>query len=85
MCHHSVLDAHESSAAAAARVVGSGGSEANFNPGTTIRVKVQLQDGSTDAPTCITDGFTLESNNLGLNKCKSAGGKTPAITFTESN
>ncbi len=62
-----------------------GGSEVEFNPGTKIAVKVQLNDGSTNAPTCITDGFTLESNNLGLNKCKVAGGKKPSITFTESN
>ena len=62
-----------------------GGSEAEFNPGTKIKVKVQLQDGSTNAPTCITDGFTLESNNLGLNTCKAAGGKKPSITFSESN
>jgi len=62
-----------------------GGSEAVFNAGTKIRVKVALKDGSADAPTCITDGFTLESNNLGLNTCKAAGGKHPSITFTESN
>ena len=62
-----------------------GGSEAEFNPGTKIQVKLQLQDGSTDAPTCITDGFTLESNNLGLNTCSAAGGKNPSITFSESN
>ena len=62
-----------------------GGSEAVFNAGTTIKVKVQLDDGSTNAPTCITDGFTLESNNLGLNRCKAAGGKKPSITFSESN
>jgi hypothetical protein len=62
-----------------------GGSEAVFNPGTTIDVNVELQDGSTIAPTCITDGFTLESNNLGLNRCKATGGKSPSITFSESN
>ncbi len=62
-----------------------GGGEAVFNPGTKMKVKVQLKDGSTDAPTCITDGFTLESNNLGLNRCKAAGGKKPSITFTQSN
>ena len=62
-----------------------GGDEAVFNPGTQIRVRVQLKDGSTDAPACITDGFTLESNNLGLNTCKAAGGKNPSITFSESN
>jgi len=62
-----------------------GGSEADFNPGTNIKVKVQVKDGTTLAPTCITDGFTLESNNLGLNQCKTAGGKKPSIEFTESN
>jgi hypothetical protein len=61
------------------------GSEAVFNRGTTIRVKVQLQDGSTNAPACITDGFTLESNNLGLNGCRGAGGRNPSITFSESD
>jgi hypothetical protein len=62
-----------------------GGSEAVFNTGTTIKVKIRLHDGSTNAPSCITDGFTLESNNLGLNTCKAAGGKTPSITFSESD
>jgi hypothetical protein len=62
-----------------------GGSEADFNVGTTLEVNIKLQDGSTIAPTCITDGFTLESNNLGLNGCKAAGGKNPSITFSESN
>jgi hypothetical protein len=62
-----------------------GGSEAEFGPGTKIEVELQLQDGSTTAPSCITDGFTLESNNLGLNTCKAAGGKSPSITFSESN
>jgi hypothetical protein len=59
-----------------------GGSEAEFNPGTTIKVKVKVKDAGGAAPACIVDGFTLESNNLGLNTCKSAGS---AITFSESN
>jgi hypothetical protein len=62
-----------------------GGDEAVFNPGTKMTVKVKLNSGSSDAPACITDGFTLESNNLGLNKCKAKGGKKPSITFTQSN
>jgi hypothetical protein len=62
-----------------------GGSEAVFNTGTKIRVKLQVHDGSANAPTCFIDGFTLESNNLGLNTCKTEGGKHPSITFTESN
>lgn len=62
-----------------------GGSEAVFNTGTKIKVNVHVKDGSTIAPTCITDGFTLESNNLGLNQCRTAGGTKPSITFSESD
>ena len=62
-----------------------GGDEAIFNPGTRMRVRVKLNDGSSAAPNCITDGFTLESNNLGLNRCKAKGGNKPSITFTQSN
>jgi hypothetical protein len=62
-----------------------GGSEAVFNAGTTIEVKIQLQDDSTNAPICENDGFTLETNNLGLDRCKATGGKKPSITFTESD
>jgi hypothetical protein len=62
-----------------------GGDEAIFNPGTKMTVRVKLNDGSSAAPNCITDGFTLETNNLGLNRCKAKGGKKPSITFTQSN
>jgi hypothetical protein len=62
-----------------------GGSEAVFNAGTTIDIRVQLKDGSTSAPICENDGFTLETNNLGLNKCKAMGGKKPSISFSESD
>jgi hypothetical protein len=62
-----------------------GGSQADFNAGTTIRIKVQVKDGSTTAPVCETDGFTLETNNLGLNKCRTTGGKKPSIMFSESD
>lgn len=62
-----------------------GGSEADFNAGTKITINIQLQDGSTNAPICETDGFTLETNNLGLDRCRAAGGTNPSITFKESN
>jgi hypothetical protein len=62
-----------------------GGSQADFNTGTKITIKIQLKDGSTSAPVCENDGFTLETNNLGLDGCKAAGGKKPSISFTESN
>ena len=63
-----------------------GGSQADFNSGTSIKVKIQLQDGSTAAPTCESNaGTTGETNNLNLGACKTKGGKKPSIMFTESN
>lgn len=68
-------------------VVGNaGGSEAEFNSGSSITVKVAASDGSTTAPSCVADsGTTGESNNLNLGSCTATGGSTPSIQFTESN
>ncbi|MBM7127368.1 hypothetical protein ISP19_18490 [Dyella flava] len=68
-------------------VVGNaGGSEAEFNSGTSITVNVAVNDGSTSAPSCVADsGTTGESNNLNLGSCTASGGSTPSIQFTESN
>ncbi len=63
-----------------------GGSEAKFNTGASITVKIAVTDGSTAAPTCATDsGTTGETNNLTLGSCTTAGGTTPYIEFVESN
>jgi hypothetical protein len=63
-----------------------GGSEAVFNKGVSLTVKVALTDGSTSAPTCVADdGTTVESNNLNLGSCSTAGGSSPYIQFTESD
>jgi hypothetical protein len=63
-----------------------GGSQAVFNSGTSIKVKIQLQDGSTTAAICESNaGTTGETNNLNLGTCKGKGGKKPSISFTESN
>jgi hypothetical protein len=63
-----------------------GGSEAVFNSGTKIKVKIQLQDGSTTAPACESNaGTTGETNNLNLGSCAGKSGKKPSISFTESN
>ncbi|HEX4079892.1 MAG TPA: hypothetical protein VHX61_13585 [Rhizomicrobium sp.] len=63
-----------------------GGSEADFNEGTKIKVKIQLQDGSTTAPICESNaGTTGETNNLNLGTCKTKSGKKPSISFMESN
>lgn len=68
-------------------VVGdAGGSEAEFNSGSSITVNLAVSDGSTSAPSCVADsGTTGESNNLNLGSCTASGGSTPSIKFTESN
>lgn len=68
-------------------VVGNaGGSEAQFNSGSSITVKLAVTDGSTAAPSCVANsGSTGESNNLNLGSCSTGGGSTPYIQFTESN
>jgi hypothetical protein len=68
-------------------VVGNaGGSEADFNSGSSITVKVAVSDGSSTAPSCVAgSGTTGESNNLNLGSCSASSGSTPSIQFTESN
>ena len=68
-------------------VVGNaGGSEADFNTGSSVTVKIALTDGSTSAPSCVANsGSTGETNNLNLGSCSTAGGATPSVQFTESN
>jgi hypothetical protein len=68
-------------------VVGNaGGSEAQFNSGSSITVKVAVSDGSTAAPSCVANsGTTGESNNLNLGSCTASSGTNPSIQFTESN
>ena len=66
-----------------------GGSEAKFNSGSKVTVKVALTDGSKTAPTCLPpsgdDGTTGETNNLTLGACTATGGSAPYIEFTESD
>jgi hypothetical protein len=63
-----------------------GGSEAVFNKGSSITVRVALTDGSTAAPTCAADsGTTGETNNLSLKSCSGTSASMPYIKFIESN
>jgi hypothetical protein len=65
-----------------------GGGSANFNAGSTITVKTSVNNGTTNAPTCLQAGTTAEINNLSFvtpNTCCPSGGAEPAIEFTESN
>jgi Bacterial Ig-like domain (group 3)/Putative Ig domain len=63
-----------------------GGSEADFNTGSSVTVKLALTDGSNAAPTCVANaGSTGETNNLTLGTCSTAGGSSPSIQFDEGN
>lgn len=65
-----------------------GGSQANFNAGTKLTVRIDLTDGTTAAPVCqANDGTTGETNNLNLGACKAKKGKgvtLPSVQFVES-
>lgn len=62
---------------------------AKFGPGSTIAVRTNVSDGTTNAPSCAAGGFTGEKNSLTLvttpNSCCPFGGATPSIEFVESN
>lgn len=63
-----------------------GGSSANFNAGSTITVKTVTHNGTTAAPTCLTEGFTGETNNLNLvNSAAYSTGASPSIESVQSN
>jgi len=63
-----------------------GGSEAVFNKGASITVKIAVTNGSTTAPACAADaGTTGETNNLTLKSCTTSSGSTPSIQFVESD
>jgi hypothetical protein len=63
-----------------------GGSEAAFNTGASVEVKIAVTNGSTAALVCgANDGTTGETNNLSLGACSGVGGSEPYIEFTESN
>lgn len=73
-------------------VVGNaGGSQADFNRGSSMSVNVALTDGSNAAPTCAgpsNGGTTGETNNLTLGRCTASAGSgttPPSIQFTQSN
>jgi hypothetical protein len=72
-------------------VVGDGGySQAVFNPGASITVRLIVADGSYYAPSCLppgyASGYTGETNNLNLGSCQAGlyDYQYPDIEFTES-
>jgi len=69
-------------------VVGdAGGSRADFNSGSSIKVVLAFSDGSATKPTCLANaGTTGETNNLNLGSCTtSVVFGVPLIEFSESN
>ncbi len=62
------------------------GSQVDFNAGSTVTVRTTTHSGTTNAPTCVMDGYTGETNNLNLVQTTAVGtGPSPAIVFTQSN
>jgi hypothetical protein len=62
------------------------GSDATFNAGTTMAVRVSVTDGTMNAPSCGGQGFTGETNSLNLVwPCCPYGGASPAIVFWQSS
>jgi hypothetical protein len=65
-----------------------GGSQAQFNSGSSLKVIFAFADGSSKKPTCLANGGTTgETNNLNLGACTASVGffGIPLIEFTESN
>lgn len=83
----STLDLSANWTAAEFMVGGNGnGSQAAFNPGSTITVQTVVHNGTTAAPTCIYGGWTGETNNLTLVGTASyATGASPSIRSVQSN
>jgi hypothetical protein len=62
------------------------GFEASFNTGATLIVRTTVDNGTTNAPSCASGGYTGEINNLSLmSPCCPYSGAAPGITFMESS
>ena len=60
--------------------------QAMFNTNSTLTVRTEVRDGTTNPPTCTINGTTGETNNLTLvNPCCPIGGGSPGILFVESS
>jgi len=62
------------------------GYEASFNTGATLIVSTTVDNGTTNAPSCASGGYTGEINSLSLvPPCCPYGGDAPGIAFMESS
>jgi len=63
-----------------------GGGQAGFGSNSTIVVKTTVHNGTKNAPTCVSESFTGETNNLTLVGTAAISTQAaPAIEFTQSN
>ena len=61
-------------------------SRVDFSAATSIVARVTLNDGSTNAPTCVVGGFTAEANNLNFGpNAPVRSGAGPALMFMQSD
>lgn len=61
-------------------------SQALFNANSTVVVKTTVHNGTTNAPSCVVEGFTGETNNLTLVGAPAlATGASPAIETQQTN
>ncbi len=62
------------------------GAQANFNNGSEINPRTRIIYGGTNAPNCVVDGFTGETNNLSFSTTPPASSTPgPAVLFTENS
>jgi hypothetical protein len=62
------------------------GYEALFNTGATLVVNTTVDNGTTNTPSCSSNGYTGETNSLSLvSPCCPYGGAAPGIVFMESS
>ena len=63
-----------------------GGGQAGFGSNSTIVVKTTVHNGTKNAPTCVAESFTGETNNLTMvGMAAISTQQAPAIEFTQSN
>jgi hypothetical protein len=63
------------------------GSDATFNPGSSVTVRTTVHNGTTNAPSCQMEGFTGETNSLTLVGTPALMGSSPSpgIVFNQTN
>lgn len=82
----SKLDLAGSWTTAEFNIFGNGnGTSAVFNDGASMTVNLVVRDGSTGAPSCVTAGYTAETNNLNLVSTPAISTQTyPTVQFRQS-